>query len=256
MDAWAAMFGTGVAEEGQALHLSGTSEVLGLISSTRNAVPGVVSFAPWRGITLHAAPTQAGGAALDWAGRLTGRDAAGMAALAETARRDPAAPLFLPHLAGERAPLWDAQARGTFAGLTLADGPAEVARAVMEGVAFQARLAMEALEAAGGRRAAVIQGGGGGTASDLWCRLRADACGRPFRRMAARNAGAVGAAVMAGVAAGLLPDLAAAARRLVPEDRVFLPDPEGAALADRRFALWRDLYAQVRPVNAGLAALV
>jgi xylulokinase len=58
------------------------------------------------------------------------------------------------------------------------------------------------------------------------------------------------------VAAGLLPDLAAAARRLVPEDRVFLPDPEGAALADRRFALWRDLYAQVRPVNAGLAALV
>lgn len=253
MDAWASMFGVGVAGEGQAMNLSGTSEVLGLISATRHPVPGAITFAPWRGITLHAGPTAAGGEALDWIARVLARTPAEAAALAETAPLRDDSPLFLPHLNGERAPLWDAQARGTFAGLTAADGAAEMVLAVMEGVAFSARLALATLEAAGGLRPALVQGGGGGTGSDLWCRLRADAFGRPFARMAARDAGAVGALVMAGVAAGLIPDLAAAAAALVPVDRVFEPSPEGAARADRRFALWRALYDGVRPVNAGLA---
>lgn len=254
MDAWASMFGVGVAAEGQAMNLSGTSEVLGLISAVRNPVPGAITFAPWRGITLHAGPTQAGGAALDWVARLTGRTAPEAADAAVAAALRPDGPLFLPHLAGERAPLWDAQARGTFAGLTAGDGPAEVILAVMEGVAFSARLALETLEAAGGRRAALIQGGGGATASDLWCQLHADAFGRPFARMAARDPGAVGALVMAGVAAGLIPDLAAATGALVPVERVFEPDAAGATRAERRFALWQELYSRVRPVNAGLTA--
>ncbi len=253
MDAWASMFGVGVAAEGQAMNLSGTSEVLGVISATRHPVPGAITFAPWRGITLHAGPTAAGGAALDWIARVLGRTPAQAAALAEDAELRDDSPLFLPHLNGERAPLWDAQARGTFAGLTAADGAAEMVLAVMEGVAFSARLALATLEAAGGVRPVQVQGGGGGTGSDLWCCLRADAFGRPFARMAARDPGAVGALVMAGVAAGLIPDLAGAAARLVPVDRVFEPAPDGAARADRRFALWRALYDGVRPVNAGLA---
>lgn len=253
MDAWASMFGVGVAGEGQTMNLSGTSEVLGLISATRNNVPGAITFAPWRGITLHAGPTAAGGAALDWVARLTGRSAAEAAALAEGVALHPGSPLFLPHLNGERAPLWDVQARGTFAGLTAAHGPAELVLAVMEGVVFSARLALEVLEQSGGMRSDMVQGGGGGTASDRWCQLRADAFARPFLRMAAQDAGAVGATVMAGVAAGLIPDLAEAAAALVPVDRVFEPAPEGMGLAERRFALWRELYAQIRPINAGLS---
>ena len=251
MDAWAAMFGVGVASEGQAMCLSGTSEVAGLISARRNAVPGVITFPAWRGITLHAGPTQAGGASLDWIARIIGRSLSEAAGLAGQAVIGAASPLFLPHLAGERAPLWDAQARGAFAGLTAATGPAEMVAAVMEGVAFSARLAMEALEAAGGLRADVIRGGGGGTASDAWCAIRADVFGRTFVRMAARDAGAVGAMVMAGAGAGVVADLAAAAA-LVPEERRFLPDPARAALAERRFVIWQQLYAQLRPVNAGL----
>jgi len=253
MDAWASMFGVGVAGEGQTMDLSGTSEVLGLISSTRNNIPGAITFAPWRGITLHAGPTAAGGAALDWVARLTGRSAAEAAALAGGVALRPDSPLFLPHLAGERAPLWDAQARGTFAGLTAQHGAAELVLAVMEGVVFSARLALEVLEASGGLRSDVVQGGGGGTESDRWCQLRADAFARPFLRMAARDAGAVGATVMAGVAAGLIPDLAQAAAALVPVERMFEPDPAGVVLAERRFAIWRELYAQMRVINAALA---
>lgn len=252
MDAWAAMFGVGVAAEGQAMLLSGTSDVLGLISATRHDVAGAISFAPWRGIRMHAAPISAGGAALDWVARLVGRDVAGALDLVGDQKVTVQSPLFLPHLSGERAPLWDAQAKGTFAGLTQAHGAADMVLAVMEGVGFAARLALETLEATGGLRPAALQGGGGGTGSDLWCQMRADICGRPFRRMIARDAGAVGASVMAGVAVGLVPDLVAATRSLVQLEQEFTPDPVSSQLADHRFGIWRALYAQIQPINAAL----
>jgi xylulokinase len=254
MDAWAAMFGVGVARNGQAMNLSGTSEVLGLISATRNPVPGVITFPAWRGITLHAGPTQGGGASLDWLGRIVGRDAAALTGLTEGVAIAADSPLFLPHLDGERAPLWDSAAKGTFAGLTNRTGPGEMVVAVMEGVAFSARLAMEALEAAGGMRPGVIRAGGGGTVADRWCQIRADVFGRPLVRMQARDCGAVGAVVLAGVGAGVTGDLAAGAAALVPEDRRFLPDPDAAVLADQRFTAWKELYSQIRPVNARLGS--
>ena len=152
MDAWTAMFGLGVAEEGQAMYLSGTSEVMGLISQKRAGTLGVVTFPDWRGITLHAAPTQSGGASLVWLSRLLGRDVKALGDLAEKATIRADSPLFLPHLEGERAPLWDPKSRGGFAGLASASGPEELVASVMEGVAFSARLALEALELSGERR--------------------------------------------------------------------------------------------------------
>ena len=251
MDAWAGMFGLGVAAEGQAMYLSGTSEVLGLIARAVIPEPGVITFPAWAGITLHAGPTQAGGASLAWLARVTGRDVAGLAAAAAPITAQ--SPLFLPHLQGERAPLWDAQARGTFAGLTSASGPPELTAAVLEGVAFSARLALEALQRSAGQVPGSLNCGGGGAASDRWCQIRADVLGRPLHRMQGCDPGALGAAVMAGVGCGAMPDLAEAAGRLVQPDRSFQPDPTAARLADARFALWQQLYQQVRPINAGLA---
>ena len=250
MDAWASMFGLGVATQGQGFYLSGTSEVLGLLSPTRLPVPGVVTFPQWAGLVLHAGPTQAGGASLDWLARLTGRSAAELGAMA--APITATSPLFLPHLQGERAPLWDAATRGTFAGLTLSSDAEVMASAVMEGVAFSARWALEAVEASGAQSPAVLQSGGGGMQLDRWCQIRADALARPLQRMQAADAGAIGAAVMAGVGTGLLPDLAAAARSLVQPDRRFDPEPAASALANHRFALFKQLYHTTKPVNAAL----
>lgn len=249
MDAWASMFGLGVTREGQAMYLSGTSEVLGLISAKRTGAGGVVTFPDWRGITLHAAPTQAGGASLDWVARLLGHEAPALGPLAETIAITQASPLFLPHLEGERAPLWDPLSRGAFAGLCSATGPAELAAAVMEGVAFSARLALEALERSGGRRVETLVLGGGGAASDVWNRLRADALGRPLTRVAAADPGAMGALVMAGVACGLRPTLDAAARALVAHGPTFAPDPGRAGLVETRFAQFGSLYGALRPIH-------
>ena len=251
MDAWASLLGLGVVRKGQAMLLSGTSEVTGLISATVTAEAGVVTFPPWLGITLHAAPMQAGGASLDWLARLLGQKAADLAQGA--AEITATSPLFLPHLQGERAPFWDAALRGTFAGLSGATGPAELTAAVLEGVAFSARLALEALQRSGAVQPATVRLGGGGAASDRWCQIRADALNIPLARVVGKDPGAMGAAVMAGVGSGALPDLATAAERLVRMDRTFTPDPAKAQLAHVRFALWCDLITQTRSINAALA---
>ena len=252
MDAWASMFGLGVAAEGEAMYLSGSSEVLGVISATRTGRGAVVTFPPWRGITLHAAPTQSGGASLDWLCRLLGRDAAALSGLAAGAPIGRGSPLFLPHLEGERAPLWDPASRGGFAGLGAAHGAAEVTAAVMEGVAFSARLALEALEESAGHAVGQLRLGGGGAISDHWGQIRANALGRTLARAAEPAAGAVGALVIAGAGVGLFANLGAAARTLIREDRRFEPNAAAAALADERFASFRALYAALRPIGAAI----
>ncbi len=253
MDAWASLFGLGIAQDGEGFYLSGTSDVLGIMSGKLFPQPGIITFPEWRGLRLHAAPTQSGGASLDWAARLLGRPVEDVAAMALSLGVD--SPLFLPHLQGERAPIWDAASRGGFAGLTAAHGPADLAAAILEGVAFSARLAFEALEQSAGTRPAILRAGGGGFASNAWAQLRADVLGRPIQRIVGSDPGALGAAVMAGVGTGTMPDLATAAQSLVQVDRTFQPRGPERARADSRYALWRDLYGALRPLNHALSAL-
>src|SRR6185369_7562814 len=98
MDAWGGMFGVGVAADGDAMLQSGTSEIPGIVSATIVPTPGVILFPPYDGITMHAAPTQSGGAALAWFANVLGKSPAETSALAESADPGTAIPLFLPHL--------------------------------------------------------------------------------------------------------------------------------------------------------------
>lgn len=254
MDAWAAMFGLGVSRNAEAMYLSGTSEVLGLISPIRQSEPGIIVFPEWRGITLHAGPTQAGGASLEWLGRLLGADPKALDLLASKVALSSASPLFLPHLEGERAPIWNPSSRGSFVGISSATGPEELAASVMEGVAFSARLALEAVERSGNQRVPLLRHGGGGASSDTWCQIRADTLGRPLARVVANQAGAMGALVMGGVASGVLHDLVTATAELVSVDRIFTPDEVAASRADDRFALYCDLYEATTPINGALTS--
>jgi xylulokinase len=253
MDAWASLFGLGAAQDGAALYLSGTSDVLGIMSAKLFPQAGIITFPDWRGLRLHAAPTQSGGASLDWAAKLLGRTAHEVAGMALSPADN--SPLFLPHLQGERAPIWDAASRGGFAGLNATHGPDEMATAILEGVAFSARLALDVLEKSAGVRPEILRAGGGGFASDAWAQLRADILGRPIQRVAGRDPGALGAAVMAGVGTGILTDIATATKALVRLDRTFIPRKIEGARAEIRYAIWRELYDALRPVNHALSAL-
>ena len=251
MDAWSGMFGIGVTGERDAMYLSGTSEVLGIISAARVPTPGVLVFPPYAGITLHVGPTQAGGASLGWLTGLSGRSADELSALAAGLPPSQRVPLFLPHLQGERAPLWDIRSRGVFARLDGGCGAGELTRALMEGVAFSARLAFAAVEASAGATVDTLHLGGGGARSDVWCQIRADALGKVLRRVKVLNAGTVGAAMIAGLGSGTMPSLNEATARLVAFDRTFLPDGGLRGYYDDKFGKYRELYERLKPFNEG-----
>jgi xylulokinase len=251
MDAWAGMFGIGVTRDGDAMYLSGTSEVLGVLSPHQTPTAGVIVFQPYKGITLHVAPTQSGGASIAWLSELLGRSPDELSALAVSTPPSASIPLFLPHLQGERAPLWDIKSRGVFARLETATGPGELSRAVMEGVAFSARLAFAAAERSAGLATDRMNIGGGGARSDIWCQIRADALGKALRRVRIIDAGTLGAAVIAGLGCGALPSLEAAVDRLVSFDRTFEPDAATRGYYDMKFGKYQELYADLKPFNDG-----
>jgi xylulokinase len=249
MDAWGGMFGVGVHRPCGAMYLSGTSEIMGIVSPSRVPTPGVIAFPTYEGITLHAAPTQSGGASIAWLSGLFGKDPEELSALAATLGPNERVPLFLPHLQGERAPVWDAHARGLFVGLDGGMGPAHVARAVMEGVGYSARWLLESLEQSADCRAELIHCGGGGFQSEVWNQIRADILARPLRRVATSDAAALGAAAIAAVGSGVFPSLSEAIVAIISFDREYHPDPDSAARHEFGFDLYKEAYEATRGLS-------
>ncbi|MCB1516597.1 MAG: hypothetical protein KDJ19_03130 [Hyphomicrobiaceae bacterium] len=249
MDAWGGMFGVGVVEDGDAMLQSGTSEIPGIVSSTVNPTPGVVLFPEYEGIIMHAAPTQAGGASVAWFANLIGQTPAGVSGLAANSKPSLAIPLFLPHLQGERAPIWDARSRGVFARIDGRAGAPEMARAVLEGVALSDHWAFGALQASAGINLEVANIGGGGAQSDVWSQIKADALGFALRRVSVRDSAALGAAILAGVGCGAMSSLTEAVQQLIQFDRVFEPDTKHRAYYDDKFGKYQELYESLKPFN-------
>ncbi|MFN3644783.1 MAG: xylulokinase [Gemmobacter sp.] len=255
MDGWCALFGAGGGRDGAGVHVSGTSEVLGIVSGRVVPTPGAIVFPPLDGVRLHAGPTQAGGAALAWVAGLLGLTPDAAVAQAMAAPRKPLTPLFLPHLQGERAPLWDPALRGVFAGLDAGADAGDLIRAVLEGVALSARHVLCVLEASAGVRAGLMRCGGGGFRSDAWLRIKADVLGRPMARMAVNEPGLIGAAALAARGAGLFATLAAAQEALVRYEPAVEPDRAMRGFYDDLFGLYTQAIAANAPVNAGLLQL-
>lgn len=237
MDGWVGLLGAGAAKEGAPVYLSGTSEILGISSRTVTNEPGVVVFAEAEGIRLHAGPTQSGGASQDWFCKLAGLDHDEMARLAASTDR---APLFLPQLAGERAPLWNAGLRGAFLGVDAGMSTPEFARAVYEGVAYSARHLMESLEASSDGGGETVTCGGGGFRSEVWGQMRADIFGKTFKRLAVNEPGIVGAVCLAAFAVGDHDSLCTAYDDFARFDRSWEPDPKAKERYDALYGIYRD----------------
>ncbi len=154
--------------------------------------------------------------------------------------------VFVPAFVGLGAPYWDAEARGAIFGLTRGTGPAEIARAALESVAFQTRDLVEAMEAdwgASGGDGRVLRVDGGMVASDWTMGFLADLLGAPVDRPEVRETTALGAAYLAGLQAGLLPPPGPEVAHWRLERR-FTPSMPRAE-ADRRYAAWKDAVRRV-----------
>ena len=161
------------------------------------------------------------------------------------AAADPAEQLYLvPAFVGLGAPWWDANARGALYGLTRKSGVAELARATLEAVGYQTRDLLEAMRAdwpAAGTDT-VLRVDGGMAASDLTMQFVADILAAPVDRPAVMETTALGAAYLAGYAAGVCPDLSGFAAKWRCERR-FEPQMD-ADTCERKWAGWRDAVAR------------
>ncbi|NJS15505.1 MAG: carbohydrate kinase, partial [Sphingopyxis sp.] len=90
----------------------------------------------------------------------------------------------------------------------------------------------------------------GGARADIWCQIRADVLGVPLRRLKALDAGVAGAALLAGVGAGLYASITEAATRFVQTDRIFEPDLLRADLFAARHQQYRAFYEALKSIRA------
>jgi xylulokinase len=174
-----------------------------------------------------------------------------LTALAATARVGSGGVIFTPWLAGERSPVDDRTARGGFHNVSLSTTRADLVRAVLEGVAFNARWLLEGADHVAGRRLSPVRLIGGGAQSALWCQILADVCRRPVERVAdPLLAGVRGVALVAGVALG---DFGwDEVRPLVPVDLRLDPVASDADVYDQLFGRFPRLYRSQRRVFSRL----
>ena len=164
------------------------------------------------------------GALMEWlAGLGLAADAASLVAAAETVD-DAGGVRILPALAGLGAPWWRSDATGVVAGLTGSAGPAHLARAALEAIAWRVADILDAIDAE------VLRVDGGLTRSDLLLQLQADAAGVPVERGLV-DATAAGAAALAAVGAGIYRSTSEIAERIPHGDRI---EPRTEAASRRR----------------------
>ena len=251
--------GIGGAADRVAVDITGSTDSVGLCTrrTPRPERVGVVPIAP--GLSFCGGPTQVSGEAILWLAEAIGLTAGGEGAaratavlrLAEGSPAGEAGPLFLPHLLGARAPLWDAAARGVFFGLARWHGAGELARAVVEGIAFSVRHLLEAAEAAAGAQATEIRVAGPAGGSVFWNQLKADVLARPVGQPAVLEGGVLGAALLAAVGTGRYVDVPRAAARMVRVARTYRPGP-GCRRSGARYGIYRELAESLGPLFARL----
>ena len=262
----AAAVGTGVVEEGKAFTTLGTSGVVfahsdrvtidpqGRVHTFCSAVPGC-----WTVMSC----TLAAGLSLHWfrdnfckeemvAADGIGKDPYFL--MDQEAARVPIGAnhlIYMPYLMGERSPKLDPNARGVFFGLSAIHTKHDMLRAVLEGVIYSQRECLDILRGMGVVSSEMLACGGGGT-SPLWRQMMADVYNLPVRTSSSKEGPALGAAILAGVAAGVYESVPAACRKLVKASDPQPPIAENHDKYEPFYQLYCKLYPAMKDCFAQL----
>jgi xylulokinase len=161
--------------------------------------------------------------------------------------------IFLPYLFGERSPYTDANARGVFFGLSSLTGKGEMARAVMEGVAFGLKDMFLLVEGFADMDEIYITGGG--AKSELWGKIICNVINRNLKVLNVEEGPAFGAALIAGVGADVFADFKSAKAKSMKVVKQYVPNARDAAEYEKFHAIYRELYAANKDIFASLAQL-
>jgi xylulokinase len=178
-------------------------------------------------------------------------DFEGLNAMVDTVEPGSARVLFTPWLNGERSPVDDHTIRGGFHNLSLGTTRAQMVRAVYEGVAFNSRWLLSAVEKFVGRKLESLAFIGGGANSDQWCQIHADVMDREIRQVAdpvlanVRGAALVTLVAMGKVTVDEIPSMVQIRRR-------FMPDPANASVYNDLFSEFVALYKHTKGIHKRL----
>ena len=250
-DVVASALGSGAVNEGQASIIVGTWSINQVIARAAIADPGIFMMSAFGNDRFMAIESSATSAAnLEWfvremveQGGHTGDPftvcnelAAGVAPAADD-------PFFHPYLYGSRL---GADMRAGFYGIAGWHREGHLLRALFEGVTFEHRRHVDVLRAAGTPfESATLSGGGARSA--LWPQMFADVLGIPIALASCEETGALGAAIAAGVGAGVFPDLADGVAAMTSEQAAFAPDAGMAAHYEERYRTFGLLAEAMKP---------
>lgn len=208
-DQQAALFGQMCTKPGMVKNTYGTGCFL-LMNTGNKAVyseNNLLTTVAWKinGETTYALEGSVfvGGAAVQWLrdGARIVKTAPGVNSLAETVK-DNGGVYFVPALTGLGAPYWDQYARGVIIGITRGTTDAHIARATLEGIAFQVYDVVKAMEADAKEESVELRVDGGASASNLLMQIQSDLFGFKIIRPQTLETTALGAAYLAGLAVG------------------------------------------------------
>jgi xylulokinase len=247
--------GCGVIAEGRAAYGMGTYTCITLVFSKRREPAVMIE----RGLNTehHAAPgryvsfiANQGGAVVKWfrdtfaaAERLraeeTGRDL--YTDLFAEIPEGPSSIMVLPHFTTTGPPEFISDSCGVVAGLRLETSRGDILKGILEGTTFELKECIESLPPTG-IEITDFRAVGGGSKSDAWIQICADILGRPFVRPKITEAGALGAAIIAGVGSGVFSSFEAGVEAMVRLERTFEPDPQQHKCYESRFERYRRLW--------------
>ncbi|MBP3333490.1 MAG: carbohydrate kinase [Clostridia bacterium] len=160
---------------------------------------------------------------------------------------DPTGILVLPHFAGAATPYMDNSSRAAMIGLTLEHSDLDIYKALMEGVTYELMINIENLEHFG-ISPDKIYATGGGASSDVWLQIKADILNRPMTSLSAKEVGACGTCMLAGVGIGLYKDLEEAKQYFVKPQSTAFPNKEKNETYAKYYSAYRKIYDAVRPI--------
>ena len=161
---------------------------------------------------------------------------------------------FLPYLSGERTPYPDPLARGAFIGLTIRHGRGHMTRSILEGVSFGLKDSFTLIQNAGLGEIKQVRASGGGTKSKLWRQILASVLGAELVTVNTTEGAAYGAALLAGVGAGVWTDVPSACKEAIKITGKTIPDPAQVETYHKSYQLYRDLYPVLKPTFQKMGA--
>ncbi|MBC8267213.1 MAG: FGGY-family carbohydrate kinase [Rhodospirillaceae bacterium] len=260
----ASAYVAGVVEEGDILiKFGGAGDILAATSQIRPDPRLFTDFHIVPGLFMPNGCMASTGSLLNWfvaeiAGNVTTEPGAAettaharLDALAEDVPPGANGVLALPYFLGEKTPIHDSFARGTFTGMSLNNTMADMWRALLEGTCFGFRHHIEVMRDIGYpvRR---ILASDGGTASRVWMQIAADILGMPVQLLTNHPGSCLGAAWLAGMGTGAVSDWAGV-NRFVGEGSLISPNPKNGELYDARYVQYRQLYERLRPLFSDMA---